>query len=69
MDNVHYSVGFLGGQAKKHAKRMAEGSGKQACLLHLSNTHFKSCCADGGDLAVLELIADPSVPTKMVDKR
>ena len=27
MDNVYYIVGFLGGQAKKHAKRMAEESG------------------------------------------
>ena len=69
MDNVYYIVGFLGGQAKKHAKRMAEGSGKQACLLHLSNARFKSRRADGGDLAVLELILDPSVPTKMVEKR
>ena len=63
MDNVYYIVGFLGGQAKKHAKRMAEGSGKQACLFHLSDARFKTRRADGGDLAVLELIADPSVPT------
>lgn len=45
------------------------GSGKQVCLFHLSDARFKSRRADDGDLAVLELIADPSVPTTMVEKR
>ena len=37
IDNVYYIVEYLGGQAKKHAKRMAEGSSKQLCLLHISS--------------------------------
>ena len=69
MDNVYYIVGYLGGQAQKHAKLMAEGSSKQSCLLHISSARFKSRRDDGDKSAVLELIADPSVPTTMVQKK
>ena len=35
MNNLYYIIGFVGGQMEKHVKRMARGSGKQACMLQL----------------------------------
>ena len=67
MNNLYYIIGFVGGQMEKHAKRMARGSGKQACMLHLHKSRYIVQIRDG-DSAVSRIISDDSIPTEMVER-
>jgi len=52
---------------EKHAKRMARGSGKQVCMLHLHKSRYIVQNRDG-DSTVSRVIRDNSTPTEMVER-
>ena len=64
LNNVYYLIGFLGNQAQKHAPRLADGSTRQLCMLLFAKKRFH-VRNKGGESAVLAIIEDESIPTRM----